>query len=396
MANQEQAMYQEIESLDANRILNSGVDALVDYFWQKYRLEVPVLREAEIQVEEKEAQVDVTNDPSRIFRYRDDGRRHYVPGMSIIYFVPFDGDADLLKCQASTSTSMPPQAEVKGNELKITFTRADHNAEQVKAEFDRELGNIHSHLGWVSSDVAPFNQDLPGKARVRIEARRDRLMKSREAVTALGYPLRRRDGAPQTYSVPEVRRKIPVIPSVAAVTGQPFEPTLDTKEYEHILGVMRNMVLVMERSPSTFQDMGEEAIRQHFLVQLNAQYEGQATGETFNAEGKTDILIRVKGRNIFIAECKFWDGPGSLNEAVDQIMDYSTWRDTKTAILLFNRDRKLTTVLTKIPEVMGARQEYVRELTRTDETTFRYTLRHKSDPQREMVLSILVFEIPGP
>jgi hypothetical protein len=28
----------------------------------------------------------------------------------------------------------------------------------------------------------------------------------------------------------------------------------------------------------------------HFLVQLNGQYEGQATGETFNFEGKTDMI----------------------------------------------------------------------------------------------------------
>jgi hypothetical protein len=40
--------------------------------------------------------------------------------------------------------------------------------------------------------------------------------------------------------------------------------------------------------------MREEDLRQHFLVQLNGQYEGQATGETFNFQGKTDILIRAE------------------------------------------------------------------------------------------------------
>jgi len=45
--------------------------------------------------------------------------------------------------------------------------------------------------------------------------------------------------------------------------------------------------------------MDEESIRQHFLVQLNGQYEGQATGETFNFEGKTDILVRSEGKKHF-------------------------------------------------------------------------------------------------
>ena len=56
------------------------------------------------------------------------------------------------------------------------------------------------------------------------------------------------------------------------------------------------MAQVMERSPSAFSTMDEESLRSHFLVQLNGHYEGQATGETFNYEGKTDILIRSEGK----------------------------------------------------------------------------------------------------
>lgn len=79
------------------------------------------------------------------------------------------------------------------------------------------------------------------------------------------------------------------------------------------------MVMVMERSPQTFKTLQEEDIRNHFLVQLNGQYEGQATGETFNASGKTDILIRADGKNIFIAECKFGDGLKSFTRAIEQL-----------------------------------------------------------------------------
>jgi len=83
------------------------------------------------------------------------------------------------------------------------------------------------------------------------------------------------------------------------------------EEYENILEIIRNMVQVMERSPKAFEKMGEEDLRTHFLVQLNSQYEGGATGETFNFQGKTDILIRSNGGNVFISECKFWGGARS-------------------------------------------------------------------------------------
>lgn len=51
--------------------------------------------------------------------------------------------------------------------------------------------------------------------------------------------------------------------------------------------------------------------------------------------GKTEILLRENGRNVFIAECKFWKGPKHYYETIDQLIGYSSCRDTKTAILVF-------------------------------------------------------------
>jgi hypothetical protein len=193
--------------------------------------------------------------------------------------------------------------------------------------------------------------------------------------------------------VPTVRRKV-VRTRPEGRRPDPPEPMLAMEEYEHILSVISNMVHVMERSPKAFATMDEEALRQHFLVQLNGQYEGQATGETFNFEGKTDILIRTEGRNVFVAECKFWRGPESLREATEQILRYTSWRDTKTAILLFNRTKNLSTVLAKTPETIRTHPQLVREIAIAGETRFRFVLHHRDDRHRELILTILVFEIP--
>lgn len=140
--------------------------------------------------------------------------------------------------------------------------------------------------------------------------------------------------------------------------------------------------------------MASEDLRNHFLVQLNGQYEGQATGETFNFEGKTDILIRWEGRNVFLAECKFWDGPESLRKAIDQILSYAAWRDTRTALLLFNRNKDFSAVLAKIPDVVKAHPNYKRELPCQSETGFRCILHHRDDTNRELVLTVLAFDVP--
>jgi len=215
-------------------------------------------------------------------------------------------------------------------------------------------------------------------------------------VSELGFPVRRRSDVPKTYVIPEIRRKATLTTEPTTPDGKtaPLEPTLIMDEYEHILEVVSNMVSVMERSPQAFVSMREEDLRQHFLVQLNGQYEGSATGETFNFEGKTDILIRYKGKNLFIAECKFWSGPKALLKTIDQLLGYTSWRDTRTAILLFNRTKDLSKVIEKIPEAVEGHPNYVRSMEYVSETGFRFVLHHRDDTERELILTVLVFEVP--
>jgi hypothetical protein len=150
----------------------------------------------------------------------------------------------------------------------------------------------------------------------------------------------------------------------------------------------------MELSPHAFLDMGEEDLRFHFLVQLNGAYQGQATGETFNFQGKTDILIRVDGRNIFIGECKFWKGEKAFLATLDQLLSYLSWRDTKTAVIIFNRNADFTAVLSKIAEAVPTHSNFKRDLGKADESTFRYVFTQPNDTSRELFLTVMAFDIP--
>jgi hypothetical protein len=164
--------------------------------------------------------------------------------------------------------------------------------------------------------------------------------------------------------------------------------------FEEILGIVKGMAHVMERSPSAFKNMGEEDLRQHFLVQLNGQFEGDASGETFNYDGKTDILIRRDDRNVFIAECKFWAGPKTIAETIDQILGYLSWRDTKAAIVLFVRNKKFSDVLARIVPVVEAHANHKTTLPVSEETDFRFVFGQREDPNREIQLAVLLFPVP--
>ena len=389
---QENQLAKEINSLTERQALNSSPEDLVNHFVEKYQIDGVEINESGIQTDYNDIQIDVSNRFDYDFLNRSGPA--YVTGTRITFYVPFSGDPRLLTCQPSTYSLSPPRADIRDEELVFVYDRTTQDAPKVGNEFNRDIESAKTHINQIAKDTQNYRSTLRQQAKQLMDQRRAKLLRDRGISESLGFPLRRRSGVPTTYVTPEVKRRvIPRLPN----TTDPFmpEPTLDIDEYEHILSVISNMVMVMERSPSAFKNMGEEDLRQHFLVQLNGHYEGQATGETFNFNGKTDILIRTEGKNIFIAECKFWSGPSGLNEAIDQLLGYTSWRDTKTALLVFNRDRNMSTVLESIPEVAKKHPKYKRESQSDSETGFRFIFSHRDDTNKELTMTILVFDIPN-
>lgn len=386
------SMLDEIASYDGNKLLNTSLEDLVIYFVGRYEVEVPSLVETEIVAEQSETQIDVSNDPRRYIR--DRSGPFYVPGTQITLTIPYAGDSHLFYVQPTTFNYNPPRAIVQGHSLILVVTGTDLNSESVKSSIDRSISDINTWLKNLRTNGSQFNQSLPEQARQAIEQRRKKLLENQSLVSSLGFKLKERSGAPKTYVTPEVRRKIRPTPPPASTEPFQPEPAIELAEYEHILGILNNMVHVMERSPSAFRGMDEEALRTHFLVQLNGQYEGGATGETFNGAGKTDILLRVDGKNVFIGECKFWGGPKILLATIEQLLSYSSWRDTKVAVLIFNTRKNFSAVLEAIPETVAQHACYKRTVAAAGESNFRFVMSHKDDVNREMTMSVLAYDIP--
>lgn len=387
---QSNKMCSEIDAYEPDYVLNVNLHEMCDFLEQKYRIEPLCLKVESITTDHGEANVKSDLDLWGIVDPL--GGPRYVKGTFVTFIVPFEGDPSLFKLRPATHNVSPPRGSVVGNELHLTIASANPNPQAMRAEFDAELQKIQRHIEWSNSDLASFNVGLKQAARQHIESRRQKILNDQGIATALGFPVRRRAGAAQTYAVPVVRRELQFQRPHA--TSKPREPALDTSEYEHILSIISNMVEVMERSPAAFSTLDEEALRTHFLVQLNGQYEGQATGETFNCDGKTDILIRVEGRNIFIAECLVWRGAEYLTEKIDQLLGYTSWRDTKTAIIIFNRNKNTSAVVAQVPKVVTAHPNCVQQLEWQSESGFRFAMRHRDDENREFTLSLLVFDVP--
>jgi len=386
-------MRESIAQYSADRLLNSSEDDLVKYFVGLAMVEPVTLREAEITVAQQETKYDV----SHRFEYAvwDRSQPAYVAATLVTMHIPFDGEADLFHNKASTWSMNPPRGSVQGSELVLSYRAPQSEVGGAKMHLESELQKVRQALVWANNDIQAHNRSLEGIARQDVAARRTRLLENQNLVASLGYQLRQRENAPQTYSVPAVRKKtVPVPPPASAAPFVP-EPALPDATYEQVLQVLGNMVRVMEQSPEAFATMKEEDLRTHFLVQLNGQFEGRATGETFRGSGSTDILLTEADRSVFIAECKFWKGPQSLHAAIDQLLDYTTWRDAKTAILLFNRNKDYTAVVSAALASLKAHPQVVAPVTTLADTAFRNKLRHRDNHSRLIVLTTLLYNLPA-
>ena len=389
----QEKMREEIINFDANRLLNTAPVDLATYFVQKYAV-VPVrLRRDDWYAEPpKEVHVDVRYDQMRWIR--DTSRPALVPGERTEVRVPFEGESELFYLQPNTMSSSPPRAVVEKTELVLRYDTPSDSPRDVRPLIDQTLNQIEQYLGWQKSMIDGHNNGLLQVAGQAIEERRARLLAQSQRASSLGIPVRRREDAPKTYVIPTARRKAaPTLPPATSAQFEP-EPTWAIDQYEHALKIVQNMTHVMERSPEAFRSMDEEALRQNFLMQLNGQFEGKATGETFNMGGKTDILLREGDRNVFIAECKIWKGPKGFNEAINQLLGYTTWRDSKTAILVFNRGTDTSIVLSGVDATVRAHANFKRPVDWPHESGFRYVLHSKGDTNRELILTVLVFHVP--
>lgn len=393
LENQKRQIKKTVDSLDRNYLLNASEEDLVRALVDELSLQVPAVIEDGVHMEYEEADIDVSGDPMRMIFDRN--QPFYIKGVRVTISVPFDGDSGFLVVRPQSFTWQGSyQARVTAHEVQLMYTRTDHDGAAIKRDFDTTLRLLKQNLASLKASVDQFNGQLEQQVRQLVRERKNKLLADAHMAASIGIPIKRRDGMPTTYSVP-VQRRNPKIerPPASAGTFQP-EPVLAMEEYENILTIVRNMVRVMEQSPKAFEKLGEEDLRTHFLVQLNGQYEGRATGETFNFQGKTDILIREEGRNVFIAECKFWRGEKQFLETIDQLLSYLSWRDTKTAIFLFNRNAQFTDVINKIGEIAPKHKCFKRDLGKRGESEFRYIFHHPDDPNRELVLTVLGFDVP--
>ena len=388
-------MLKEILDAPEEYLLNVDLDEWVNHLVAKHAIEPLALKRDEMVLEDLgEAQFDARYD-HRLRAISDMSQPAYVAGRAAELHIPFAGNPELFQLRPNSFTHNPPHAAVRGQEIVQRYGwPTDAARPNLKSEADQLANTIEMWIAWSRGEVETYNDELESLARQAIEERRARVLADHAHLDDIGIPVRRRGDAPKTYAAPGIVRRPPPGPAAATDAPKAPEPTMIGALYEHTLGLIRSWGKAIERTPAPYRDAQEETLRDALLPMLNTHYEGAATGETFNAAGKTDILIRIEDRTVFIAECKWWSGPVGAGEALEQLFSYTTWRDTKLALIFFVDRKDPSAVVEKVRELLAEHELFIEWGEAGDERELHCTMRWPGDDSITAQLHVFFVHLP--
>jgi hypothetical protein len=391
--NQKAALDQSIKRQADDYILNVNREEYLQHLIGEFSIEPIEIHRDGLSVSTHEEMVPAEMHPRD---YSMDRGGSY-PRDVLVFHLPFTGDSNLLKVRASSYSMSAPFINVEQGCITFRMINFNLNAEKIKQESENTIRSIETQNGYLTTDIENFNSSLRQNAESIFDARKEQLLKKNNLIAALGVPIKESGNKSGTFSVPAKRTKAIASKPQPKVTDKGYqpEPTLDATIYAQILKIIHDVGKQFERLPSTYSGKEEEHLRDHLLLILEPNFEGVATGETFNKSGKTDILLRHEGKNVFIAELKYWHGKKGFLETISQLLGYLTWRDSKAAVVMFVRNKDFMAVLETAKDSISEHENYLGFVNEQEEGWCSYRFHLNGDKNREVKLAVMLFHIPS-
>lgn len=324
--------------------------------------------------------------------YRSEGDINDFPCQRVVVEVPILPNKDL-KMIASLEASTHL---VSGNRdfrwsddsvSQIIETKGygfEHDQNQIASDIDQALTFIRNTIRWKNDSIATGNRELFTFIKNLIDQRRQSLVQNKEKLEALtksiSIPLKKK----ATATAQNVRlAHTPLVQRIKPKPNFPEEYWLDEDRVSDVITFLDNQALTYERTPKAVKDLGEEDLRDLLLASLNSVFDGNATGETFSKNGKTDIYLKIAKGNILICECKIWGGKSLYNETIDQLRGYLTWRHNYGIMITFVRIKDFTKTLLESEGAIQVHPSYLGGFKKMSDTHF--VSNHKVDDEDKAV-----------
>jgi len=386
LESQQQKMKERMDRYSNDEIMANSIELLADNCFEQFKVDPIIIGEEEFN---KRSIVQ-----QKVQR-RDIFYKEYieVDGIESKFYFPYTGDEILFKCQASTfSISGYPDAELSNNFLIFTYyfalneLQSENDKNKIFNQLESDFKSIKSGVDHANADVNSFNSNLRNVALKMLTDRKKKVEQFYSISQMFEVPLQKSEFA--ITHIPMQRKLVPI----AKKYNDEQAYCIADSEYKFILETIKHNGSTYERTPSSYKAMHEEDLRNTLLAALNGMYQGSATGEAFRGKGKTDICIEKDNRAAFVAECKMWTGPGAVKDAVIQLDSYLTWRDCKTALIFFVRNKDFLRVLVSVKQALETIPE-VRQIKEIDRNEFECCLVSTTNPGQLVNIRVMLFNL---
>lgn len=274
--------------------------------------------------------------------------------------------------------------------LKVSLSPS--NAEQLLNTYKQQIASI---VASTNSAVQAGNNELHKKLADEVHSRKERLASQVALLKRLSEKIPIVVKTNTTSPIVPLEKK-KLIPINAPKPKLSVQPKVDSKILSAILDVIIRGGLLFESAPETFSKLDEEDLRNILISILNGNFEVRAVAEAFNKLGKADISLPYSGDNLFVAECKFWDGEEMYAKTITQLFRYLRWRENLGVIICFSTKRDFTSILEKCRQATIQHNSYVADSLRIrDQKGTYYTSKHINPDDKNVLIDIhhLVFTL---
>lgn len=384
----EEQIRKKIESETKEYILGVDEEEYINFIKEEYFVEPLVIYVESEQVEHPK--ITKEQIPTR---FREYGYELEVYSFTVKY--TFSGSAVLFKIRPSswTMTSYEILVDDRNKKVSFTFKLVEQDPKKFMAEKSQAFSSAFTNIENVNNFANEWNNSVESTVEANFRRIKEKFLKENDFFAAINISTNK--NTESIFSVPTIKKV--EIPQPKVDKNKEFAsiPTMSQKMYIDILKVVYDAGKSMEKKPALYQGKDEEGLRDQFLFILETRYEGiTATGETFNKNGKTDIILKYSAdnTNLFVAECKFWKGASEFQQAINQLFDrYLTWRDSKVALMFFVQNKDFSKVIETV-KIEAKKHSYFKKIVDYNgESTFSYIYRLPNDEDKDVYLEIMLF-----
>lgn len=384
------AISNEIENTSKDNILNVDENDYIEYLKDQYSFDELVIDQSSETI--SKPKISKEQRPGSPF-----GGSYVAEVYTFTISYLFTGTKELFSVSPSTMTMTSYTICVDEQRVSFEIELTDLDSQKFQSQKQSAFSNSFSNVENINNFVKRWNSSLENYIHSIFSKIKDKYIKENDFYAAINLTVNENSKA--VFSVPLIAKKTVPKPSISAKKVFTAEPVFAIEMYKDVIVLLNSIGHSWERKPTMYLGKDEEALRDLFVAFLETRYDGiTATGETFNKIGKTDILLKhaKDGSNLFVAECKFWHGQSEFLEAISQLFDrYLTWRDSKTALMMFVKNKEFSTVLATAEKEIEKHPYFLKKTGNNGESSFSYEFHLPGDKAKIVYLEVMFFHFPN-